>query len=213
MHIGAFACLCAGPERKTVETSDFQGNFLVSEHHHSDGTRRDFLYVATGAAGAVAVAGIAWPLVSQLAPNAREQAAGAPVEIDISPIEAGQVVTVIWRGKPYFVRHLTENEVKMAEDAQQSVFVDYAPADGRIVQPEGATGKYSIVGANCTHLGCVPTKVDTGFDGWVCPCHGSKFDVTGRVTKGPAPTNLPLPPFAFADAGRLIIGTDKAEGA
>ena len=181
----------------------------MSAGHDGDGTRRDFLYIATGAAGAIAVAGAVWPLVSQLAPNAREVAAGAPVELDLSAIEAGQLVTILWRGKPYFIRHLTDAEVKAAEDANQDIFIDFAPADDRMATAEGGSAKWAIVAANCTHLGCVPTKVDTGLDGWNCPCHGSKFDVTGRVTKGPAPTNLPLPPFVFVSADRVIIGADK----
>lgn len=182
----------------------------MSEAHAGDVTRRDFLYIATGAAGAVAVGGIAWPLVSQMGPNEREKAAGAPVEIDISGVEPGMLITVIWRGKPYFIRHLTDEEVASAKDAPEADFRDYASADTRIAAAEGADPKWAIVGANCTHLGCVPTKIDTGLEGWLCPCHGSKFDVTGRVMKGPAPTNLPLPPYAFASEEKLVIGQDKA---
>lgn len=181
-----------------------------SEGEHG-GTRRDFLYVATGAAGAVAVAGVAIPLVGQMGPNARELAAGAPVDLDISAIEPGQVVTIVWRGAPYFVRRLTEAEVAAAKDNPVTSYVDYVPADQRIASPEAGTSEWAIMAANCTHLGCVPTRVDaTGVDGWVCACHGSKFDVTGRVTKGPAPVNLPMPPFVFASDTRLVIGTDKA---
>ncbi len=182
----------------------------MSESDHGETNRRDFLYIATGAAGVVAVGGSVWPLVSQMQPNEREKAAGAPVEIDLSAIEAGQLITVVWRGAPYFIRKLTESEIKAAEDAGQAEFRDFQPADERIAAPEGGSKEWTIVAANCTHLGCIPTKIDTGFEGWICPCHGSKFDVTGRVTKGPAPINLPLPPFAFADADRLIIGADKA---
>ncbi|MGI9367102.1 MAG: ubiquinol-cytochrome c reductase iron-sulfur subunit [Rhizobiaceae bacterium] len=180
----------------------------MSEAHASDATRRDFLYIATGAAGAAAVAGIAWPLVAQMGPNEREKAAGAPVEIDVSAIEPGMLITVIWRGKPYFIRHLTEAEVKSAIDAPVADFRDYAPADTRIAVAGDSAAEWAIVGANCTHLGCVPTKIDTGLEGWLCPCHGSKFDVTGRVMKGPAPTNLPLPPFEFASEDKLIIGQE-----
>ncbi|MEM8750747.1 MAG: ubiquinol-cytochrome c reductase iron-sulfur subunit [Pseudomonadota bacterium] len=183
----------------------------MSEHGNSDVKRRDFLYVATGAAGAVAVGGIVWPLVSQLGPNARERAAGAPVEVDVSEIEPGQSITVIWRGAPYFVRHLTEEEVTAARGAAEGEYRDYVPADERMAKAEGGEAEWAIVAANCTHLGCIPTKVETsGLDGWICPCHGSKFDVTGRVTKGPAPTNLPLPPFAFAAEDKLVIGADAA---
>ena len=182
----------------------------MSDSHAGDVTRRDFLYIATGAAGAVAVAGAAWPLVSQMGPNDREKAAGGPVEIDISAIEPGMLVTMIWRGKPYFIRHLTEKEVKAASDAPKSDFRDFAEADARIAAPEGGSAEWTIVAANCTHLGCVPTKVDTGLEGWTCPCHGSIFDVTGRVMKGPAPTNLPLPPYNFASAEKLVIGAEKS---
>ncbi|MEL6505854.1 MAG: ubiquinol-cytochrome c reductase iron-sulfur subunit [Pseudomonadota bacterium] len=181
----------------------------MSDAHAGETTRRDFLYIATGAAGAVAVGGIVWPLVSQLAPNEREKAAGAPAEIDVSAIEPGMQIVVTWRGKPYFIRHLTETEVAAAKDAPQSAFRDYTPADERIAAAEGAEAEWTIVGANCTHLGCVPTKVETaGLDGWLCPCHGSVFDVTGRVTKGPAPSNLPLPPFVFASEEKLVIGQE-----
>ena len=132
------------------------------------------------------------------------------MEIDISAVEPGMLITIIWRGKPYFIRHLTDAEVASAKKAPESDFVDFAAAEGRIAAVDGTDSEWAIVGANCTHLGCVPTKVDTGLEGWVCPCHGSKFDVTGRVMKGPAPINLPLPPFNFASAEKLVIGADKA---
>lgn len=180
---------------------------------HEGETRRDFIYLATGAAGAVAVGGIVWPLISQMGPNAREQAAGAPVQLNVSNIEPGQVVTVVWRGAPYFVRHLTDEEIALATDAPDSLFRDFSPVAARTASPNapaagGGIGRWAIMGANCTHLGCVPTEVDAGLDGWICPCHGSKFDVTGRVTKGPAATNLPLPPFNFASEDVLVIGAD-----
>lgn len=192
----------------------------MSAEHDGEGTRRDFLYLATGAAAVVAVGGIAWPLVAQLAPNAREEAAGAPVEIDVSSVEPGMQLTVIWRGKPYFVRRLTEDEIKQVREAPQDVFRDYVEAGERIAEPGKAEGaeatpdgasEWAVVAANCTHLGCVPTKVETGLEGWVCPCHGSKFDVVGRVMKGPAPTNLPLPPYNFASADRLVIGEEGSK--
>ena len=198
-------------------------------HTHADAhdeDRRDFLYLATGAAGVVLAGGIVWPLVSQLAPNAREEAAGAPVKLNISSVQPGQVVTVVWRGAPYFVRHLTDEELVLANDAPQDAFRDFASVASRTAGPgiapaavdvepvAGATGgdvgKWAVMGANCTHLGCVPTEVDAGLEGWACPCHGSLFDVTGRVLKGPAPTNLPLPPFTFAGDDTLVIGTDNA---
>ena len=181
----------------------------MSDEHGGDGTRRDFLYLATGAAGAAAVVGIATPLVSQLAPNARAVAAGAPVSLNITEIEAGQVVKVEWRGATYFVRHLTEEEITLAKDADQGAFRDYVSVEDRLAGPEDGDKAWSIYAANCTHLGCIPTEVRAGYEQWLCPCHGSKFDVTGRVTKGPAPVNLPQPPFVFASAETLVIGTDQ----
>lgn len=184
----------------------------MSNPHDSDVTRRDFLYIATGAAGAAAVAGIAWPLVAQMGPNAREVAGGAPIEVDITAIEVGQVVTVTWRGSKYFVRHLTAEEVASAQDASEGGFIEFVPAANRISGPDGGEAVWSVYGANCTHLGCIPTEVTSGVSSWTCACHGSKFDVTGRVTKGPAPINLPQPPLVFASAEKLVIGTDKLEG-
>lgn len=181
----------------------------MSAGHDGDGTRRDFLYIATGAAGAVAVAGAVWPLVSQLAPNAREVAAGAPVDVNISAIEPGSVVKVIWRGASYFIRRLTDAEIAQANDAPQGNYIDFVPANQRLAGPEDGKKEWAIYGANCTHLGCIPSEVAGNFDQWRCPCHGSKFDATGRVTKGPAPTNLPQPPFVFASGEQLVIGTDK----
>ncbi|MEE9376130.1 MAG: ubiquinol-cytochrome c reductase iron-sulfur subunit [Rhizobiaceae bacterium] len=181
----------------------------MSEAHVGDENRRDFLYIATGAAGAVAVGGIAWPLVSQMGPNKQVQAAGGPVEIDVSSVEPGMQLTVVWRSKPYFVRHLTKAEITAATNASLDEFRDFQEAKARIAAPSGGAAEWTIVSASCTHLGCIPTKVDVGLEGWLCPCHGSKFDVTGRVLKGPAPTNLPLPPFDFVSADKLIIGLDK----
>ena len=179
-------------------------------HHDENVTRRDFLYIATGAAGVIAVGGIAWPLVAQMGPNDREKAAGAPVEVDVSAIEPGMQIVIIWRGAPYFIRHLTEQEVAAAKEAGEGEFRDFVAADTRLARIDDQEVPYTIVSASCTHLGCVPTKVDTGLNGWVCPCHGSIFDVTGRVIKGPAATNLPLPPYAFASAEQLVLGAETA---
>lgn len=181
----------------------------MSAGNHGDGNRRDFLYIATGAAGAVAGVGVVWPLVSQLAPNAQEVAAGAPVEVDVSSVEPGGLVKVTWRSSSYFIRRLTADEIGQAEAAPEANYRDFVPATARLSGPEGGAQEWAIYSANCTHLGCIPTEVSKGFDQWNCPCHGSKFDATGRVTKGPAPTNLPQPPFVFANDGLLVVGTDK----
>ncbi len=181
----------------------------MSEHSDSDATRRDFLYIATGAAGAAAVGGIVWPLVSQMGPNAQEIAAGVPIEVNIGDIEEGRVITVTWRRKKYFIRHLTAAEVDAAKTKEQGDFRDFVTAADRITGPEGGEAVWSVYGANCTHLGCIPTEVKENGDTWRCACHGSRFDVIGRVTKGPAPVNLPQPPMVFASEDTLIIGTDK----
>ena len=177
---------------------------------NKDINRRDFLYVATGAAGAVVGVGAVWPMVAQLAPNAREIAAGAPVEVDVSSVEPGSLVKVIWRGASYFIRRLTDSEITQANSASESGYRDFVPASLRLSGPEGGIKEWAIYAANCTHLGCIPTEVSAGFDQWLCPCHGSKFDAIGRVTKGPAPTNLPQPPFVFLSSDQVIIGTDEA---
>ena len=181
----------------------------MSEHSGGDATRRDFLYIATGATGVAAVGGIVWPLISQMGPNEREKAAGAPIEVNIGDIEEGRVITVTWRGNKYFIRHLTGDEVEAANAKEQGDFRDFVAASDRITGPEGGEAVWSVYGANCTHLGCIPTEVNENRDTWKCPCHGSRFDVTGRVTKGPAPVNLPQPPMVFASDETLIIGTDK----
>ena len=201
---------------------------------HGEGenvTRRDFLFIATGAATAVAVGGMVFPLVLSLGPNAAVQAAGAPVEIDISAIEEGQQIVVNWRGLPYFVRRLPATAVPDLQNEAAGALIDPAPVEARLAVPpppvpEGQapaapaadaapdlTGErpiYTIAAANCTHLGCIPTEVEGGFGGWACPCHGSVFDLAGRVVKGPAAENLPIPPHYFASESVVVIGTDSA---
>lgn len=169
-------------------------------------TRRDFLLIATGAAGAVGTVGLAWPFVASLAPDAEVIAAGAPVDVDLGPIQAGQIVKVFWRGKLVFVRHRTEAEIKAAEDIDVSTLRDPQPDSAR-VKPGHAP--FLIVYGNCTHLGCVPLGHDGPFKGWFCPCHGSIFDTSGRVRGGPAPTNLPVPPYTFVSDTKIRIGEES----
>ncbi|MGL4444541.1 MAG: ubiquinol-cytochrome c reductase iron-sulfur subunit [Alsobacter sp.] len=166
-------------------------------------TRRDFLFIATGAVGAVGVASAIWPFISPMAPDAATVAAGAPVEMDLGPIAEGQIVKIFWRGKLIFVRHRTKKEI---EEAQNVVL-----ADLRDPQPDSARVKeghsqWLVVYGNCTHLGCVPLGNEGQFNGWFCPCHGSVFDTSGRIRQGPAPTNLPVPPYAFLSDSKIQIG-------
>ena len=175
----------------------------VSKNTSQEPTRRDFLYVATGVAGAVAVGGALWPFVSQLAPDAQTVAAGAPVDLDLAPIAEGQGVKLFWRGKLIFVRHRTAKEVQEAQKVDLAILPD-PQADAARVK-EGKS-QWLVVYGNCTHLGCVPIGQSGDYNGWFCPCHGSQFDTSGRIRKGPAPTNLPIPPYAFLTDTKIQIG-------
>jgi ubiquinol-cytochrome c reductase iron-sulfur subunit len=166
-------------------------------------TRRDFLYIATGAVGAVGLGATLWPFISQMAPDAATVAAGAPVEMDLSPIQEGQIVKIFWRGKLIFVRNRTEKEIKEAQDVDLSSLRDPQPDSARVKEGHA---KWLIVYGNCTHLGCVPLGNEGPYHGWLCPCHGSVFDTSGRIRQGPAPTNLPVPPYAFLSDTKIQIG-------
>lgn len=176
----------------------------------SEPTRRDFLYLSTGIAAAVGAVGFVTPLVHQMNPDAATLAAGEPIEIDVSSIEPGAAIIAKWRGKPYFIRHLTQDEIDTANVLTDDDLKDYTPLADRVGGPADSDKKWVIVSANCTHLGCIPKVVDSKPEGWFCPCHGSVFDTTGRIIRGPAPINLPKPPFVFASETTLVIGTDQA---
>ncbi len=165
-------------------------------------SRRDFLYVAAAAVGVVGVAGAAWPLIDQMNPDATVRAL-ATIEFDLSAIEVGQTVTVMWRGLPVFVRHRTEENIVEAQDTPLSELKDPAPDSARV--KEGHE-QWLVMIANCTHLGCVPVGDSGDFHGWFCPCHGSHYDTAGRIRKGPAPKNLVLPPYQFISDTLIQIG-------
>ena len=164
-------------------------------------TRRDFLFVATGAMGTVGAGLAAWPLIDQMNPDATTLAA-ASAEIDISNIAEGQVVTVKWRGKPIFISHRTPKEIEVARAVPLSELPDPATDESRVQKPE-----WLIVIGICSHLGCVPLKNDGPYEGgYFCPCHGSVYDASGRIRYGPAPYNLALPPYKFASDTKVTIG-------
>ncbi|MCG8445753.1 MAG: ubiquinol-cytochrome c reductase iron-sulfur subunit [Hyphomicrobiales bacterium] len=165
-------------------------------------TRRDFLYIATGAMGAVAVGGIVWPLVDQMNPDAGTLAL-ASIEVDISGVAVGQAITVMWRGKPVFIRNRTDEEVEAANAVPLDQLRD-PQTDAERTKP-GHENLLVQVGI-CTHLGCVPLPEAGDYDGWFCPCHGSHYDTSGRIRRGPAPTNLEIPPYEFLDETRIVIG-------
>lgn len=164
--------------------------------------RRDFLYVAAGAVGAVGVAGATWPLINQLNPDASVLAL-ASIEFDLSSIPSGQSVTIKWRGLPVFVRNRTEKEVAEAKAVPMSELKD-PETDEERTKP--GHEQWLIMIANCTHLGCIPVGQSGEYDGWACPCHGSQFDTAGRIRKGPAPTNLVVPPYEFITDTLVQIG-------
>ena len=166
-------------------------------------TRRDFLLIATGAAGAVGAAAVVWPFVASMAPDAMVIAAGAPVDVDLGPIAAGQIVKVFWRGKLVFVRNRTEKEVKDAEETNVASLPDPQPDSARVKQGHA---NWLVVFGNCTHLGCVPLGHEGQYEGWFCPCHGSVYDTSGRIRSGPAPLNLPIPPYTFVSDTKIRIG-------
>jgi ubiquinol-cytochrome c reductase iron-sulfur subunit len=178
----------------------------------AEGTRRDFLYLATGAMGAVGAASVVWPFVAQLGPDASTRAAGAPIEVDLSQIPVGQSITLKWRGLPIFVRHRTPEEIKAAEADDAKSMPDPQKDMTRTgllnSKPQSA---WIIVQGSCTHLGCVPVKNSGDYNGWYCPCHGSHYDTSGRIRKGPAPKNLVVPDFAFLSENAIrIVGTRSA---
>lgn len=172
----------------------------VSSAEHS---RRDFLYIATAAVGAVGAVAAAVPLISQMNPDASTIAAGAPIEVDLGPIAEGQVIKVFWRGKPIFISHRTKKEIDAARNVQLASLPDPETDQKRV--KEGHAQWLVLIGI-CTHLGCIPIGRQGEYDGFFCPCHGSHYDTSGRIRKGPAPRNLPLPPYEFVSDTKIRIG-------
>ncbi|TMJ51175.1 MAG: ubiquinol-cytochrome c reductase iron-sulfur subunit [Alphaproteobacteria bacterium] len=167
------------------------------------GTRRDFLFVATGAAAAVGSLATLWPFVSQMNPDATTIAAGAPIEVDLTPIASGQDIKVFWRGKPIYIMNRTKKQVDEARQVPVSSLPDPATDQSRV--KEGHDQWLVVIGI-CTHLGCIPIAHEGNYDGFFCPCHGSQYDSSGRIRQGPAPANLAVPPYQFVSDSKLQIG-------
>ncbi len=178
---------------------------------HGDPTRRDFLMVATGALGAVGAIATAWPFIDNLNPAA-DTLALSSIEVNISPIQVGQAVTVKWRGKPVFIRHRTDDEIKQAEAVPLTDLRDPQTDDSRVTDTaKKVRREWLILVGVCTHLGCVPLGTKQGdprgeYGGWFCPCHGSQYDTSGRIRKGPAPKNLAVPDYLFTTDTLVRIG-------
>ncbi|MCB1549875.1 MAG: ubiquinol-cytochrome c reductase iron-sulfur subunit [Hyphomicrobiaceae bacterium] len=186
--------------------------------HAEEPTRRDFLVIAATAFSAVGAAASLWPLVQQMNPDASALAL-ASIEVDLSQVQPGQAITVMWRGKPVFIRNRTKEEVDRAKAVKIDSLLDpIARVDGKgdiDATDENRTKKgkenWLVVVGICTHLGCIPKGQSIGdskgeYGGWFCPCHGSHYDTSGRIRKGPAPRNLEVPPFAFESDTKIKIG-------
>jgi ubiquinol-cytochrome c reductase iron-sulfur subunit len=182
-------------------------------------TRRDVLLIAAGGFAAVGAAAALWPLLDQMNPDSSTLSL-ATTEVELAPIEPGQAVTVMWRGKPIFIRHRTEKEIAEAKEvplddlidqlARNANLPDNAPADDANRAAKDREPWLVMIGI-CTHLGCIPKGQAVGdykgdYGGWFCPCHGSQYDTAGRVRVGPAPENLAIPPYAFESDTKLKIG-------
>jgi ubiquinol-cytochrome c reductase iron-sulfur subunit len=162
--------------------------------------RRDFLFTASYTLGAVGVGAAMWPLIDQMNPDASVKAL-ATTEVDISNISLGKTITVLWRGKPVFIRRRTQEEISKAQNVNLSELKDPQKDEDRVKKSE-----WLIMTGVCTHLGCVPLGEKGDFGGWFCPCHGSHYDTSGRIRKGPAPTNLEIPKYEFVDNNTIKIG-------
>jgi ubiquinol-cytochrome c reductase iron-sulfur subunit len=185
----------------------------VSHADDHAGTRRDFLYYATAGAGAVATGAAVWPLVNQMNPSADVQAL-ASIFVDISGVETGTQLTVKWRGKPVFIRRRNQADIDLARSVALTDLPDTSAENenkpGADAEDKNRTldeaGEWLVMMGVCTHLGCVPLGDAGDFGGWFCPCHGSHYDSAGRIRKGPAPRNLPIPVAVFEDASTIKLG-------
>ncbi|WP_121629256.1 ubiquinol-cytochrome c reductase iron-sulfur subunit [Tropicibacter alexandrii] len=192
----------------------------MSHADDHEGTRRDFLYYAAAGAGAVTAGAAIWPLVNQMNPSADVRALST-IRVDVSGIETGTQLTVKWLGKPVFIRRRTEEEIADAASVEMSALVDPLARNANLDASADAedanraldeTGQWLVMMGVCTHLGCVPIgnagdfTVEGVGGGWFCPCHGSHYDTAGRIRKGPAPENLPVPPAEFVDETTILLG-------
>lgn len=170
-------------------------------------TRRDFIFIASGAVAAVGLAGTAWPFVDQMNPAADTRAMST-TEVDLSAVEPGQQIKVMWQGKPVFVRHRTPEEIQAAARDDYAHLKDPQHDVDRIKQEDGQAGKpeWLILVGICTHLGCIPLFAEGAYHGWFCPCHGSVYDTSGRIRSGPAPRNLAPAPYVFLNDTTIRIG-------
>ncbi len=184
----------------------------VNENEKDGATRRDFLSLTVGAMGGLGAIAFAVPLIDTMNPAA-DTLAMSTTEVDLKPVAVGQSIQVKWQGKPVFIRHRTPEEIKAAEDVNLAELKDPQADKDRVIKPE-----WLVVIGICTHLGCIPlgTKPNDPrgeFGGWFCPCHGSQYDTSGRIRKGPAPKDLPVPDYYFTSDTSILIGAKGKEKA
>ncbi|MBV0913620.1 ubiquinol-cytochrome c reductase iron-sulfur subunit [Anianabacter salinae] len=186
----------------------------MSHAEDHEGTRRDFLYYATAGAGAVAAGAAVWPLINQMNPSADVQALSS-IRVDVGGLSEGTQLTVQWLGKPVFIRRRNAADIESARSVDLSELPDPIARNANIQGDVPATdenrtldeaGEWLVMMGVCTHLGCVPINEAGDFDGWFCPCHGSHYDASGRIRRGPAPENLPVPVAEFADDATIVLG-------
>jgi ubiquinol-cytochrome c reductase iron-sulfur subunit len=185
----------------------------MSDEESKEPSRRDFIYVATAAAGAITTGAAVWPLIDQMNPSADVQAL-ASIEVDVAEVEPGSQITVKWLGKPVFIRRRTEEEIKVARAVDLGSLPDQMSYNANKPDSDASdenrtldeAGEWLVMVGVCTHLGCVPLAEAGDFNWWFCPCHGSHYDTAGRIRKGPAPKNLPVPTATLTDDLIIKLG-------
>jgi ubiquinol-cytochrome c reductase iron-sulfur subunit len=179
----------------------------ASSDHPADPSKRDFLGLVAISGAAIGVGAIVWPVIDSMNPS-KDVLALSSVDLDLTPIQEGSGITVVWQGKPIFVRYRTPTEIKEAQDVAMSQLIEPQSDKDRT---KAGHDKWIVLIGICTHLGCVPLGNKPSdprgeWGGWFCPCHGSQYDTSGRVRHGPAPRNLDLPPYAFESDTKIKIG-------
>ena len=162
--------------------------------------RRDFLFTASYTVGAVGLGATIWPFIDQMNPDSSVKAL-ATTEVDISQIEPGKSITVLWRGKPVFIKRRTDSEISEAQSVSLDDLKHPEKDEDRVKKAE-----WLVMMGICSHLGCVPLSDKGEYNGWFCPCHGSHYDISGRIRKGPAPTNMEIPEYNFVNSNTIKIG-------
>jgi ubiquinol-cytochrome c reductase iron-sulfur subunit len=214
----------APPVRPVSAAGFWQSLLLIHSEasvtsHVDDANRRDFLVVAGNAFAAVGAASLIWPFIQQMNPDASAKAL-ASTEVDLSPVKEGQAITILWRGKPVFIRNRTKAEVEEAAKVDPTELPDSVARNINLPEATPATDANRVKAGHenwlvtvgiCTHLGCIPkgqsmSDAKGDFGGWFCPCHGSHYDTSGRIRKGPAPRNLDVPPYEFVSDTKIKIG-------